>query len=401
MKQKTLFGFPQNVFILSIVSLLNDIGGQTIKYAIPLFLTNALGVKTSIVGLIEGIADATPQLLQPFSGFLSDKLCKRKPLVLTGQFTRSIIVLLYFANSWILVFVLRFLDRLGKGIQAAPRDALISASAGSGKQGKAFGLSRMFDNAGAVIGLILAGIITILTGHGLLSLSLPIFQSIVLLAVIPMIIALFLIFLLVKDIEGEKKDVITPQFHNKLGKKFYIFLFISFLFTLGNSSDAFLILKAQRVGMNLPSIFFLLAAFSLFASLVSLPAGILSDRLGRKKSIIVGWALYVLVYFGFAHAEQIIYVITLFLLYGVYYGLTEGVAKAYVSDIIPPGKKGTAFGIYNMVVGVTLFPSSLIAGFLWQVHSAAAAFYFGGILASAAILCFVLLDTKKSVRHNY
>lgn len=387
MKSRSIFGFPQNVFILSFVSFLNDIGGQTIKYAIPLFLTNALGVKTSIVGLIEGIGEATPTLLQPVSGILSDRFRKRKPLVLTGQILRSLIMLLFFASSWWLVLIVRLLDRTGKGIQVAPRDALLSESSDVTNQGKSFGLSRALDNAGAVIGLIFAGVITLAAGKGILTLDKSVFQPIVLLAVIPALISIILIWFLVSDVETRREKT-SVKFKNNIGKKFYKFLFIMFLFTLGNSSDAFLILKAQNVGMNIASIFFILALFSLTASLINIPAGILSDKIGRKKSIITGWLLYVFVYFGFANTASSLSVIVLFLLYGVYYGLTEGVAKAYVADIVPPEKKGTAFGLYNLAIGGTLFPASLIAGFLWQTFTPAATFYFGGILAIVAIVGF-------------
>lgn len=393
MKQKNIFGFPINVFILSFLSFLNDIGGQTIKYAIPLFLTNALGVKPAVIGLVEGIGDSTPQLFQPISGWITDKLKKRKKTVVLGQILRSSMLFLFFANSWFGVLFVRFLDRSGKGIQGAPRDALISLSAEKGTQGKAFGLSRMMDNAGAVVGLFGAAVITLLVKSQSTGLSRPAFHLIVLLAVVPSIIAVILIALFVKDtkeVKGASKVEIKPD--AKLGKKFYFFLLATFIFTLGNSSDVFLILRTQKLGMSLPSIFLLLAGFSFIASVLSLPMGILSDKIGRKKSIIFGWLVYAFVYIGFANATSIPFVIILFLIYGFYYGFSEGVAKAYVSDIIPPDKKGTAFGIYNMVVGTTLFLASLTAGTLWQVFSPQVAFYFGGTLAIIATLGFIFFS---------
>lgn len=389
MKQKSVFGFPQNVFILSLVSFLNDIGGQTIKYAIPLFLSNALGVKTSIIGLVEGIGESTPTLFQPVSGYLSDKFKKRKPLVVFGQIIRSSIIFLFFASSWWIVLFIRFLDRSGKGIQGSPRDALLSASAEKNKQGKAFGLSRMFDNAGAVIGLFLAGIITLLAARGTLTLSAAVFKYIVLLAVIPATSASILLYKYLQDIKINKEKF-RIKIQSSLGNKYYLFLVIMFIFTLGNSSDAFLILKAQKTGMSISSIFFLLAIFSLVASATSLPIGIISDKIGRKKLLLSGWILYTFVYIGFAKSSQIIEIIGLFLLYGIYYGLTEGVAKAYVADIVPKEKKGTAFGLYNLVIGSTLLPASLIAGYLWQAFSPATSFYFGGILAITASVGFYL-----------
>lgn len=390
MKQKNILGFPQNVFVLSFVSFLNDVGGQTIKYAIPLFLTNALGVKTSIVGLIEGIGESTPTLLQPLSGYLSDKVQKRKPFIFAGQIARSSLIFLYFASSWWLILLIRFFDRTGKGIQAAPRDALLSTSTDAKNQGRSFGLSRALDNAGALVGLSLAGLITIFIGQGVFSMDKPTFQSISLLAIIPAIISTLLILFFVSDVKSTTKKTVLNLSEN-FGKRFYLFLAIMFIFTLGNSSDAFLILKAQRVGMSIPLIFFLLAAFSLTASLINIPAGIISDRIGRKKTLVAGWLIYALVYFGFAQASSTTTVITLFLFYGVYYGLTEGVAKAYVADIVPQNKKGTAFGFYNLVIGGTLLPASLIAGFLWQAFSPSISFYFGGVLALVATIGFVLL----------
>lgn len=388
--QRKIFGFPQNVFTLSFVSFLNDVGGQTIKYAIPLFLTNALGVKTSIVGLVEGIGESTPQLFQPLSGWISDRANKRKPLIVSGQILRSSILLLFYASSWPLVLLARFLDRSGKGIQGAPRDALLSQSAQKRSQGKAFGLSRALDNTGAVVGLVLAGILTLAVGKGTLGLSTKVFHTIVLFATIPMAIAVVLLITLIHDISHEeKKTLLLPA--KKLNAIFYHFLGIIFLFTLGNSSDAFLILKAQKAGLSIASIFFLLAGFSLVAALLNIPAGILSDKIGRKKTIVAGWLLYAGVYVGFAIAKTIIPVIQLFLIYGVYYGLTEGVAKAYVADIVPSEKKGYAFGLYNMVTGITLLPASLIAGFLWQTISPEATFLFGGTLAVIASLCLFLL----------
>lgn len=396
MKQRTLFSFPQNVLILSVVSFLNDIGGQTIKYAIPLFLSNVLATPLSIIGLIEGVGEATPQLLQPVSGWLSDRWQKRKSLVLLGQLMRSFIVFLIIATSWPLVLAVRFLDRSGKGIQVAPRDALLSASAPPQQQGKAFGLSRMLDNAGAVVGLCLAAAIVAFTNAGSNRLTLPLFQSIVLLSVLPMTIAVILIWRFVHDVSLAVLSPVasTPE---HLPFSFWRFLFISFLFALGNSSDAFLILRAQQTGMTISDVFLTLAAFSLVASVVSLPAGIVSDHIGRKRTIFSGWMLYAVVYIGFARTMNSLGILGLFLLYGVYYGLTEGAAKAYIADIVPQKYKGAAFGIYNMTVGLTLLPASFIAGFFWQTFSPTVAFTFG---ATTAIIASGLLwiSTLKSSR---
>lgn len=382
---KKIFGFPQNVFVLSFVSFLNDIGGETIKKTIPLFLTNVLGLKPTIIGLVEGVADATPQLLQPFSGYISDIFKKRKIPVVTGQILRSAMLLLFWATSWMQVLLVRLSDRTGKGIAQAPRDALIAASSGKDRVGKSFGLSRMFDNAGAFVGLVLAALIVLASSRDSLVLTRETFQSIILLAAIPLVSAVLLIAFFVRDVKREDGNS-RVVLHDKLGRKFYLFLAISFLFTLGNSSDAFIILKAQLAGLAIWQIFLLMAGYSLVSSVSGYYLSGLSDRVGRKKLLVGGWALYSAVYFLFGPANSGATIVGLTLLYGLYYGFTEGTAKAFVSDIVPASKKGTAFGLYNMTIGVTVFFASLIAGFLWQTIAPAAAFYFGSAMAAIAAL---------------
>lgn len=382
MTKKKFFGFSQNVFILSLVSFLNDIGGETIKRTIPLFLTNVLGAPLSIVGLVEGVSEATPQIFQPLSGFYSDKIKKRKPFVLFGQFLRSSMTLLFFAASWPYVLLIRFLDRSGKGISNAPRDALISLSAQDGTKGKAFGLNRTLDNAGAVIGLTLAGLIVLFFQRGNGLLERETFSKIVLLAALPLVLSLFLISFFIKD--KDHKEISPSSFSGKFSKKFYHFLFISFLFTLGNSSDAFLILRAQNVGMGLAGIFFLLAFYSLVSSFIALPAGSFSDKFGRKRILILGWSLYAFSYLGFGVLNSLWQIAFLFIMYGIYFGLTEGVAKAMVADLVNEEKRGTAFGLYNMTIGLTLLPASFLAGVLWQTISPSAPFYFGAVMAGLA-----------------
>lgn len=382
---KNLFsGLSQNVIVLSFVSFLNDIGGETIKRTIPLFLANVLGVKTSVIGLIEGIGEATPQLLQPLAGFLSDRTQKRKGLILVGQFFRSSMLFLSVAVSWPQVLLFRFLDRSGKGIASAPRDALISISS-EGHAGRSFGLNRAMDNAGAVVGMAAAAMIILLFGNGAIRMTEGIFRMIVLLAAIPLFISLVLLILFLRDVAVVHRH---PRWvlHNRLGTKYYRFLLFSFLFTLGNSSDAFLILKGQGAGLTLWQIFLLLAGYSLVSSISGLPLGNLSDRIGRKKLLVAGWLLYSFVYILFAQSTSAWLIVTLFLLYGLYYGCTEGVAKALVSDVVDKEHQGAAYGVYNMVVGLTLLPASVIAGFLWQSVAPAAAFSFGASMAFIAAL---------------
>ncbi len=380
----TIFGFPRNVLFLSVISFFNDIGGETIKKTIPLYLANVLGVKPVIVGLIEGVADATPQLLQPISGYISDRFHRRKALIAVGQTLRSSMVLLFFVTTWPGVLVVRFLDRSGKGIATAPRDALISDSATTGHVGKAFGLSRMFDNAGAVVGLLLAGAVLVVVGQGATTKLTPqSFQAIVLLSIIPLLLSFGIAVFLIRDVSGKVKKL-PLSFQNGLGKKFYLFLFLSFLFTLGNSSDAFLILKAQLVGFPMWGIFLLLAGYSLVSAASGLPLSGVSDTIGRKKLLVAGWLLYAATYFFIGINQSLTLMIVFVVLYGLYYGLTEGSAKAFVSDIVPNDRRGVAFGMYHMVTGLTLFVASFVAGFLWQTIAPSAPFFFGSVMALVA-----------------
>lgn len=386
---KQLFGFPRNVFVLSLVSFLNDIGGETIKKTIPLFLANVLGVKPAIVGLVEGLADATPQLLQPTSGYISDVFKKRKLLVIIGQVLRSMMLFLFWTDSWIHVLLVRLSDRTGKGIAMAPRDALLAVSSEKNHVGRSFGLSRMFDNAGAFVGLTLAAVIMLVSARGSLLLTRETFQSIVLLAVIPLVLSIFLISFFVHDVKPSA-DKPALVLHDHFGRKFYVFLGFSFLFTLGSSSDAFIILKAQLVGLAVWQIFLLLAGYSLVASTSGYYLSGLSDRVGRKKLLLSGWFLYGVVYFFIARSTTAIAIAGLMLFYGLYYGFTEGSAKALVSDIVPVSKKGTAYGLYNMTVGVTVFAASLLAGILWQTIGPAAVFYFGAAVSGLAAVGLLL-----------
>lgn len=376
MKQRKLFGFPSNVFFLSVVSLFNDIGGETIKKTIPLYLSNVLGIPATVIGLIEGVTNALPQLLQPISGYVSDVTRLRKPLVVIGQVLRSLMVALFWVTSWPSIFVIRLLDRGGKGISEAPRDALVSGSAEQGHVGKAFGLTRMFDNAGAVIGLVLASGIVWYTSRNASAISVPLFHSIVLLSVIPLICNILILALLVHDVPT-KPEKIAKEKRTGLARKFYYFLILSVIFTIGNSSDAFIILQSQRIGISIWMIFLLLAGYSFVSSISAVPLSSLSDRIGRKKLLIIGWIYYAVMYYAFAMVKTPLSMAVVILLYGAYYGFTEGSAKAYIADLVPQSSRGTAYGMYNMATGIALLCASVIAGYLWQAISPEAAFYFG------------------------
>lgn len=396
-QRKKVLGVQPNVFFLGLTSLLNDISSEMTFTLLPLFLANVLGVGTAIIGLVEGVADSTATLLRVASGWLSDRLGKRKGLAVLGYSLSTVVKpLLYFANAWTMVLAVRFTDRVGKGIRTAPRDALVADSSDANERGKSFGLHRAMDTAGAMTGLALAAAIVYLLQRGELTLERHTFQVLILAGIVPAVLGILFLILFVREKRKTRSTADNPQ--SALKKKstgfdlrFKIFLGILILFTLGNSSDAFLILRAQNLGLSVLHIILLLVLFNLVYSLTSTPAGILSDRWGRKALIGMGWALYGLVYLGFAMASATWQVVLLFAAYGVFYGMTEGVTRALVADIVPEEKRGTAYGLFNGAVGITVLPASLIAGFLWQGISPAAPFYFGAIMALVALLSLMFL----------
>ncbi|MHB0886487.1 MAG: MFS transporter [Bacillota bacterium] len=390
--ERRFFGLGQNVFVFGFVSLLNDLSSEITVRTLPLFLADVLGVKTGIIGLIEGVADSTATILKIFSGWFSDKVGKRKPLAL-GGFSLSALSkpLLYFAASWPFVLVMRFLDRVGKGIRTSPKDALIADSTHKGNMGRAFGYSRAMDPLGGVIALLLAASVVTFGHQGMVAMTRPTYQTLVLIAVVPALLSVALIALFVQDVTPTTKRAVPKLSLAGFDTRFRSFLGIIIVFTLGNSSDAFLVLRAQQLGLSLVQIFLMLAAFNVITSASSVPAGVLSDKFGRQKVIIGGWLLYGLIYLGFAFARAGWQVWMLYALYGLYYGLTDGVGKALVADVVPSEKRGTAYGLYNAAVGVSALPASLIAGVLWQKINPSAPFAFGAVLAIGATLAMAVL----------
>ena len=397
--ERKFFGLSRNVFVFGFVSLLNDWSSEITVRILPLFLANVLGVKTSVIGLIEGVADSTATFLKMFSGWFSDKWGKRKPLVLAGYALSSLSKpLFYFAKTWPFVLVLRFLDRVGKGVRTSPKDALIADSTEADRQGRAFGYSRAMDPLGAVLGLLTAAALIALGAHVVKTMTMGTFRMLVLLAAGPGLIGVLLVVLFIRDqaASGEKRK--PPRLSLKgYDRRFKTFLIISIVFTLGNSSDAFLILRAQQIGLSLVEILVLLALFNLLTTFVAIPAGILSDRIGRTRVIIAGWLIYGAVYLGFAFVTRAWQIWGLYILYGAYYGATEGVGKALVADVvIASEKRGTAFGLYNAAVGISALPASFIAGLLWQKWGPAAPFLFGAGLSLAAVAALaVLLRSRR------
>jgi MFS family permease len=365
---------------------------------IPLFLANVLGVRTGVIGLIEGIAETTASLLKVFSGWLSDRLGERKWLTVAGYALSTLAKpFLYVANTWAGVLGVRFADRVGKGIRTAPRDALIADSIDERRRGLAFGLHRAGDTAGALVGLVIVLVVVWVAQGGGLALTRATFQSAVLISIFPAVLAVLVLALGAQDVSviGERRRPPNLSLRS-FDARFKSFLIIVVVFTLGNFSDAFLILRAQERGLSVLGVMGMLVTFNLVYTLISGPAGALSDRVGRRLLIAGGWLAYGLIYLGFALTGAAWQVWALFVLYGVYYGTTEGTARAMVADLVSPEQRGTAYGMYNAAIGLTALPASLIAGVLWQGIGdwgglgPSAPFFFGAAMALTAVGLLVL-----------
>ena len=396
---------PRNVWAVGFTSFFMDISSEMVINILPLFLANVLGVQTSIIGLIEGIAEATASILKMFSGWLSDKLGGRKWLAVTGYALSALSKpFFYIAGTWGLVAGVRWADRVGKGIRTAPRDALVADSTPKEMRGLAFGFNRAMDKGGAMLGLLIAALVVWLAQKTTLDLTRSTFQTIVLISLVPAFLAVLSLAIGTQDVAVSGQRA-APKFSlRSMGKPFNIFLVIVSIFTLGNSSDGFLVLRAQNLGISVTGILVMLAVYNLVVTLVATPAGSLSDRVGRRRLIIGGWLVYAVIYLGFALAQSAWQVWLLYVAYGLYFGMAFGTANALVADLVPENLRGTAYGTYNAVIGLLAFPSSLIAGLLWQGVGSwhglgpSAPFLFGGTLALIAALLMAFWMPKTSSR---
>jgi MFS family permease len=399
---------PRNVWAVSVTSFLMDVSSEMVINILPLFLANVLGVKPVIIGVIDGVAEAMSSVLKLFSGWLSDKMHARKSLAVIGYALSALTKpFFYFATSWEMVAGVRWLDRVGKGIRTAPRDALIADSIEPKQRGLAFGFHRAADTAGAFLGVVIALLIVWLAQATNPTLEEQTFRSIVLISFIPAALSVFTLFFGAKDV-AVKTHRAAPKFaFRSLGRPFVVFMIIVGVFTLGNSSDAFLILRAQNLGLSVLGVLGMMATFNLVYALVSTPAGSLSDRIGRRKLIIGGWLLYAAIYLGFGLAQAAWQAWALMALYGAFYGMAYGAANALIADLVPKNLRGTAYGSYNAMIGLLAVPASVIAGALWQGIGAwsgfgpSAPFIFGGTLALiAALLMAFWLPRVKAESTN-
>ena len=390
---------PPTVFALSLVSFLNDTSSEIIYPLLPAFLALTLGASPFAIGLIEGFAESVASILKLFSGYLSDKFGNRKLPVFLGYSLAAIVrPLLAFVTSWQQVLFVRMGDRIGKGIRGAPRDALLASSVEEDRRGLAFGFNRAADHLGAVVGPVVGFLLLTYLAVDAYTPTAREYQQVFLFASIPVVIGLFVIVLFVREEKRQVPEADEPPIKfslNAFDSNFKRFLVVIALFTLSNSTDAFLLLRAEQTGVApamLPLLWMVLHFSKVFSSIIG---GDLSDRLGRKAMIVSGWMIYALVYAGFAFADSAWQAWLLFIIYGFYFGLTEGVEKALVADLVTDEKRGTAFGFYNLAYGITVFPASLIFGYIWTQFGAASAFLMSAAISVVASVLLVAIRPHR------
>ena len=379
---------------IGLVSLLNDASSEIIYPLLPVFLVASLGASAQAIGIIEGLAESISSLLKLFAGYLSDRLAKRKFLVVAGYSVASLArPLLAFAQTWTQVLAIRLTDRIGKGVRTAPRDAMIADTVRTEQRGLAFGFHRAMDHAGAVIGPLIGYVLVVLFVANRQSPTSHEFTKIFLVASVPALLAVLVAIFFMRESPVKKKhetQVVKLSLRG-FDSNFKRFLLVLALFTLSNSSDSFLILRARDAGVSLALVPLLWAAHHAMKVLSSLLGGDLSDRLGRKRLIVAGWILYAAVYAGFGFATQQVSLWILFLIYGIYFGLAEGAEKALVADLVRPEQRGTAYGLYNLAFGITVFPASLLMGMIWDWKGATTAFLFSAVLGTTAAILLLIL----------
>lgn len=385
----------KNVFYVGLLSFFGGMSQDVFAPILPIYLTTVLGFDKAFVGVAEGVVAASVHIFKVIAGFFSDRFKKQKPIIFVGYFLSMVArPLLAFATTGAAIIGLRVMDGTGRGIKDPAKDVLIAGSAKKEIRGKSFGIARMLDTLGSVVGpLILFGLLYMLRD------SASLYHLILMFTAVPLLITLLVLVVKVKEIDehvparldaDQSKKIILPR-------SFYFFLVITVLFTLGNSSDAFLILRARNVGATLLEIPIMIALFNLIYAAGAVPFGLLSDKIGRVKTILIGWGVYALVYAGFALASSSLAIWLLYGLYGIYYATSEGVAKAFLADMVASGHRGKAFGIYGTTIGITTLPASFFAGFLWDKLGPQAPFFFGAIIASAAAVCLMVFSKKLTL----
>lgn len=379
-------GIRKNVVALSVTSLLTDISSEMLYPIIPIFLTSVLGAPISILGLIEGVAEAAASILKVFSGYFSDLLGKRRPFVIGGYFLSALGKLFFFlAYSWPIIFLARLVDRTGKGVRTSPRDAMIADSCDAEYRGKAFGFHRAMDTIGACLGP-LSALWLLYACKGNL-------RSVFLIALVPAALGVGVLILWLKEPPAlaHSKGMSLKVNIRKFSPVFWKFIFVSTIFSIGNSSDAFLILRAKDIGLTTGVVILTYVVYNISYSALSFPAGIISDKFSRKLVLVAGYLIFAFVYFGFGAYVNMATIWPLFFIYGFYIAMTDGVSKAFVVDLVDKEVAGTAIGLYYCVTGIAAFFASLIAGLLWTHIGSSAPFAYGAATALISSIVFLIL----------
>jgi MFS family permease len=377
-----------NIFLLGLTSFFTDIASEMVYPLVPFFLTATLGAGPAVLGVIEGIAESIASLLRVYFGALSDRFRRRKAITIAGYGT-SVLgrIFLATASAWGGVLGGRVIDRIGKGIRTAPRDALIAESAHHGIRGRVFGIHRGMDTAGAVVGVLIA--------MAVLSAGSMDYRRVILWSLVPACIGVLLLFLVKESHHpASERRFPGPGSWRALPPSLKRFLLVAFIFSLGNSSNTFLLLRAAGAGSVLTTALPAYLVYNICFMIAAYPAGRLSDSIGRRRVLAAGYAVYGLVYLGFAlqgEGGAVMQVMTLFGIYGISSGLTDGVEKAFVADIAPSSLRATAIGLHGTVVGLGVLPASVIAGLLWDRAGASAPFLAGSALALIAATAMILV----------
>ena len=385
-----------NVVLLGLVSFFTDLSTEMVYPLIPLYLMSAFGVTPAIVGIIEGIAESLASLLKVFSGYISDRFQKKKALAFSGYATGLIYkIVLLMAGSWFGVLAARVIDRFGKGIRTSPRDVLVSESADKNAMGKSFGVHKALDMAGAALGILITFFLLRNSGDDYD------YSKIFMLSVIPAVLGLCMFFFIKEKRTGSPQKVREPFWKNikSIDNQLKLYLVVVCLFTLGNSSNSFLLLKAKASGFDDRSVILLYFLYNITASLLSIPFGKLSDKVGRKKLLVSGYVVFAVCYLGFAFSSGQAQMAVVFVLYGAYTAMVAGVERAFVAEIAPADLKGTMLGLHSTVTGIALLPASVIAGILWNSFGATVPFVFGAVMAliAATILFFFMKNNRKAI----
>jgi MFS family permease len=388
-KQSFINGLTRNIIIVGFVSLFTDLSSQMVFPVVPLFLLS-LGASASIVGLVEGAAETTASMLKVFSGYWSDKIKRRKPFVLAGYGLSSLTKPLFaLASSWPFVLFFRVVERVGKGIRDAPRDAIIAESVDVSIRGKAYGFQRAMDGIGSFSGAIIA--VALLPVFG--------YRDLFLIAFLPGVIAvLFILFIKEKKEQGVPLKRPSSPFQvsmKRLPRNLQVFIFVSTIFACANFGYAFLILKAKNIGFSDNIALLLYVLFYVVYTLFTIPAGMLSDKIGRKPVLVAGYVLFAATAVCLVFTSELLMLVFVFILYGIFFGLIDGVQRAFVVDLAPADLKGTALGTFHTATGLIALPAGFIAGVLWDNISPEATFLFALGLSICSLLLFTFVKNNK------